>query len=111
MPTKLDPKLVTLPDRLVDQGIYMSRIEAIRDAVRLLVESHTPRQALLRWVAEAPSHLIETSFEEEVTDTILFGSVASGKPSEEADIDLLILTRDEAEPFNLFLEIQNTIYP
>ncbi len=111
VPTKLNPQLVKLLDRLVDQGIYLSRSEAIRDAIRRLVESHTTRTTLLRWLAEAASYLIETRFEKQVTDVILFGSIATGRASEEADVDLLVLTHDENDGFKLFLEVQNTIYP
>jgi len=37
VPTKLEPQLLQDLDRLVDEGLYVGRSEAIRDAVRRLV--------------------------------------------------------------------------
>ncbi|MBS7623559.1 nucleotidyltransferase domain-containing protein [Candidatus Bathyarchaeota archaeon] len=92
IPTKLDKPLINALDRLVTEGLYQSRSEAIRDSVRRLVErSYLSRTQFLRIIAEIAAEVILIKYQGEVTDMILYGTVATGQVSEESDIDILVL--------------------
>lgn len=92
IPTKLEEPLVRALDNLVTDGLYQSRSEAIRDAIRKLVErNYLSRIRFLRMIAEISAELILTEYRDAVTDVILYGSVATGRVSEESDIDILVL--------------------
>lgn len=92
IPTKLEEPLVRALDHLVAQGLYQSRSEAIRDAVRRVVErNYVSRISFLRIIAEISTELILTEYGDAVTDVILYGSVAIGEVSEDSDIDLVVL--------------------
>ncbi len=96
VPTKLDRRLVEELDKLVGQGLYASRSEAIRSAVRELVtKSYLSLQEFHEKIAKIASELIVQQFGERVSDVILYGSVAKGAASVESDIDLLVLTTEE----------------
>jgi len=93
IPTKLEESLVRALDRLVADGLYQSRSEAIRDSVRRLVErSYLSRIGFLRIISEIAAQSILSKYPETVTDVILYGSVASGRVSEDSDVDILVLT-------------------
>ncbi|MFQ6085909.1 MAG: nucleotidyltransferase domain-containing protein [Candidatus Bathyarchaeia archaeon] len=99
IPTKIDKRLVEELDRLVQRGLYASRSEAIRDAVRRLVtERYLSIQDFHRILAEAASEAIVQRFGDRVTDVILFGSAAIGRSSPESDVDLLVLTGEGGLP-------------
>lgn len=96
IPTKLDKGLVEQLDRLVSEGLYASRSESIRDAVRRLVtERYMSLQRFYEIISRITSEVILQHFEGTVTDIILYGSVAKGEATTESDIDLLILTDRE----------------
>jgi len=82
-------------DGLVADGLYQSRSEAIRDAVRRLVESsRISRARFLTVIAEISAQLILDEYGEAVTDIILYGSVAVGRVSDDSDVDILVLVSD-----------------
>ncbi|MBS7627153.1 nucleotidyltransferase domain-containing protein [Candidatus Bathyarchaeota archaeon] len=92
IPTKLEEPLVKALDRLVEDGLYQSRSEAIRDSVRRLVERiYISRTRFLRIIAEIAAETIPIKYKNTVTDIIVYGSVASGQVSEDSDIDILVL--------------------
>ncbi|KPV61679.1 MAG: putative nickel-responsive regulator [Candidatus Bathyarchaeota archaeon BA2] len=96
IPTKLDNKLVGELDRLVSEGFYVSRSEAIREAVRRLVAEHyISLQRFIRVIAEIASEILKSNLASVITDVVLFGSVARGDATLESDIDLLILIEHE----------------
>jgi Arc/MetJ-type ribon-helix-helix transcriptional regulator len=95
IPTKLEAPLVRALDGLVADGLYQSRSEAIRDAVRRLVESsRISRARFLTVIAEISAQLILDEYGEAVTDIILYGSVAVGRVSDDSDVDILVLVSD-----------------
>jgi len=95
IPTKLEAPLVRALDGLVAEGLYQSRSEAIRDAVRRLVErNYISKVRFLRVIAEVSAQLILDEYGDAVTDIILYGSVASGSVSDDSDIDILVLVSD-----------------
>ena len=95
IPTKLEAPLVRALDGLVAEGLYQSRSEAIRDAVRRLVErNYISKIRFLRVIAEVSAQLILDEYGDAVTDIILYGSVASGSVSDDSDIDILVLVSD-----------------
>lgn len=114
VPTKLEERLVMTLDRLVADGLYQSRSEAIRDAVRRLVErSYVSRTRFLRVIAEVTAHVILVEYSNVVTDIILYGSVASGQASHESDVDILVLVsgKREESPSQLEVDIHEMTYP
>jgi len=114
IPTKLEEPLVAALDRLVGDGLYQSRSEAIRDAVRTLVERrYVSKIRFLRVIAEISAQVILSAHSDTVTDIILYGSVATGKLSEDSDIDILILVSIKGHESSSELEIRihETTYP
>jgi predicted nucleotidyltransferase len=111
IPTKMDPKLVDRLDELVAQGVYLSRSEAIRDAVRRVVEDHVSESVPLLSIGQAAVFLLEDRLGGRLTDVILFGSVAEGTASKESDIDLLLVIPDQEDRFKVLLEAQDAVYP
>jgi len=96
IPTKLDQKLVEILDRLVAEGLYVSRSEAIRDAVRkLAANQYISLNRYLQTIAQITTETITTQLGNVITDIILFGSAARSEATPESDIDLLILTKQE----------------
>lgn len=95
IPTKLEAPLVRALDSLVTEGLYQSRSEAIRDAIRRLVErNYMSRVRFLAVIAQVSAQLILDEYGDAITDIILYGSVATGRASDDSDIDLLILVSD-----------------
>jgi len=95
IPTKLEAPLVRALDGLVAEGLYQSRSEAIRDAVRRLVErNYVSKVRFLRVIAEVSAQLILDEYGDAVTDIILYGSVAAGLVSDDSDVDILVLVSD-----------------
>jgi predicted nucleotidyltransferase len=95
IPTKLEEPLVRALDDLVAEGLYQSRSEAIRDAVRGVVErNYISRTRFLTVIAQVSAQLILDEYRDNITDIILYGSVATGRTSDDSDIDLLVLVSD-----------------
>jgi len=111
VPTKLEEKLVEALDRLVSEGFYVSRSEAIREAVRKLVaEQYISLHRFLRVIAEVTSETLALHLGDTVTDVILFGSVARGDVTFDSDIDLLVLIKHE-NAFMVRRKLHEIIYP
>jgi len=111
IPTKLDNKLVEELDRLVSEGFYVSRSEAIREAIRRLVAQHyISLQRFLRVIAEIASEILKSNLASVITDIVLFGSVARGDATLESDIDLLILIKHNNAP-TVRRKAHEIIYP
>lgn len=111
IPTKLDDKLVRELDRLVSEGFYISRSEAIREAIRRLVAQHyISMQSFLRVIAEIASEVLKSNLADVVTDVVLFGSAARGDATIESDIDLLILI-EHKNAFRVRRRAHEIIYP
>jgi len=112
VPTKLDEKLVEALDRLVAEGFYMSRSEAIREAVRkLTAEQYISIQNFLRTIAEIASETLTSQLGDGVTDVILFGSVARGNVTLDSDIDLLVLIKYEKDSSRIRRKLHKMVYP
>jgi len=112
IPTKLDEKLVEALDRLVSEGFYVSRSEAIREAVRkLTAEQYVSLQNFLRIIAEITSETLTSSLGDVITDVILFGSVARGNVTIDSDIDLQILIKHEKDAPKIRRKLHEIIYP
>lgn len=95
IPTKLEAPLVRALDSLVAEGLYQSRSEAIRDATRRLVErNYMSRVRFLTVIARVSAQLVLDEYGDAVTDIILYGSVATGRVSDDSDVDLLVLASD-----------------
>ncbi len=114
IPTKLEEPLIRALDRLVADGLYQSRSEAIRDSVRRLVErSYLSKIRFLRIIAEIATQAILSKYKETVTDIILYGSLASGQVSEDSDVDILVLisTKGHESPSQVEMGIHEITYP
>ncbi|MGQ9543918.1 MAG: nucleotidyltransferase domain-containing protein [Candidatus Bathyarchaeia archaeon] len=114
IPTRLEDSLIEALDRLVADGLYQSRSEAIRDSVRRLVErSYLSRTRFLRVISEIAAQTILNKYPETVTDIILYGSAASGQASEESDVDILVLasTEDRMSTGQVEIGIHEVTYP
>jgi Arc/MetJ-type ribon-helix-helix transcriptional regulator len=114
IPTKLEEPLVEALDRLVAEGFYQSRSEAIRDAVRRLVEkNYVSRTRFLRIIADISAQVILSIHPDIVTDIILYGSAASGQVSEDSDVDILVLisTKGRESPSKVEIRIHEATYP
>jgi predicted nucleotidyltransferase len=95
IPTKLEAPLVRALDGLVAEGLYQSRSEAIRDAARRLVErNYISRVRFLTVIARVSAQLVLDEYGDDVTDMILYGSVATGRVTDDSDIDILVLVSD-----------------
>jgi len=112
VPTKLDVKLVEALDRLVSEGFYVSRSEAIREAVRkLTAEQYISKQNFLSIMAKIASEVLVSLFGDAVTDVVLFGSVSRGDVSLDSDIDLLVLLKDPKGSPRIRRALHERIYP
>jgi len=112
IPTKLEESLIRALDRLVADGIYQSRSEAIRDSVRRLVErSYLSKIRFLRIIAEIAARAILSKYPKTVTDIILYGSVASGQVSEDSDVDILVLVSTKGQESQVEMRIHEITYP
>jgi len=112
IPTKLDEKLVKALDRLVSEGFYVSRSEAIREGVRKLVaEQYISMQGFLRIIADVVSETITSQLSDVITDVVLFGSAARGDATLESDIDLLTLIKNEEDSPKVRRKLHEIAYP
>jgi len=101
VPVKLSDQLTSALDELVKSGVYNSRNEALRDAVRFLIESVRRRevnermklQIELQVIARAATAILFSKNRETISRIILFGSVAREDVNEESDVDLLVIVR------------------
>jgi len=112
IPARLGKDLVRSLDRLISEGQYVSRSDAVRDAVRMLVQknwSGPTSPQMYRIVAEIASATVVERLGHTVTDIVLFGSVASGRQTDESDIDLLILV-EGSPPDRTTLNIVDELY-
>lgn len=98
--------------RLVNVGLYSNRSALIREAVRRLIASEgtVAQKGTLERVAATLASVIISWNEDSVTDVILFGSIARGEPSEESDVDLLILV-ESAESWVIRQRLYDLVYP
>jgi len=112
VPTKLDKKLVEALDRLVAEGFYVSRSEAIREAVRkLTAEQYMSMQRFLRVIAEIASETLLSHLDDALSDVVLFGSVARGGVTSDSDIDLLVLIKHEKDSPKIRRRLHEKVYP
>jgi predicted nucleotidyltransferase len=114
IPTKLEAPLVEAIDSLVTEGLYQSRSEAIRDAIRRLVErNYISRARFLTVIARISTQLILDEYGDAVTDIILYGSVATGRASDDSDIDILVLVSDtiSTDLSQVEIRIHEIVYP
>lgn len=112
VPARMEHKLMKKLDDLVKSGRYVSRSDAVRDAVRQLIAKYEAPSLSVVYGAYArvAASLLAQFLEDKISDVILYGSVAIGKATEESDIDLLILVKGE-DPFKLTSEIVSLLYP
>lgn len=102
VPVKLSDSLTGALDELVKGGVYSSRNEALKDAVRSLierrrlgeVEGRRRLQIELQVIARVVAALLLEGSGEAISRIILFGSAVRGDVSEESDVDLLIVVKD-----------------
>jgi len=112
VPTKLDKKLVEALDRLVTEGFYVSRSEAIREAVRkLTAEQYISIKSFLQVIAEITSETLTSHLGDAATDVILFGSAARGNVTLDSDIDLLVLIKHDKNLSTIRRKLHEKIYP
>lgn len=112
VPARMEQKLLKKLDKLVKSGRYVSRSDAVRDAVRQLIAKYEAPSLSVVYEAYAKvaASLLAQFFGDKISDVILYGSVAMGEATEESDIDLLILVKGE-DPFKLTSEIVSFLYP
>lgn len=112
VPVRVPRDLAQKINELVNAGLYSSRSDLIREAIRRLIASEsalTQKTRIGRAVATLASTMIAWN-EKSVTDVILFGSTAREEATMESDIDLLILT-ENAEPWIVRQRLYDLIYP
>jgi len=101
VPVKLSDSLTGALDELVKGGVYSSRNEALKDAVRSLIERRRlgeveggrRLQIELQVIARVVAALLLEGSGEAISRIILFGSAVRGGVSEESDVDLLIVVK------------------
>jgi len=102
IPVKLSDLLTDALDELVRSGYYVSRNDAVRDAIRRLVEGNRHGrikdidrlQMELQSIGRVVSAILLSKYGESISRIFLFGSAAKGEADEESDIDLLIVMGD-----------------
>jgi Arc/MetJ-type ribon-helix-helix transcriptional regulator len=112
IPVRVPKEVAERIKQLVDVGLYPNRSTLIREALRRLIVSEgvvAQKSTLARTVATLASVIISWN-EEAVTDLILFGSVARGKPSGESDVDILVLV-ENAESWVVRQRLYDLVYP
>jgi len=112
VPARIPKKMVEEINELVRTGLYSSRSNLVREAVRRLAASESPR-AQKASISELAANLASTMIawnEKRATDVILFGSSARGEATTESDVDLLVLT-EEAQPWRVRRRLYEIIYP
>jgi len=112
VPVKIPKELAKELNELVKNGLYSSRSNLVREAMRRLAASESP-QAQKASIEELAANLASTMIawnERPVTDVIFFGSSARGEATTESDVDLLVLT-EEAHPWRVRRHLYDVIYP
>ena len=112
VPVRVPKELAEKVNELVKNGLYSSRSNLVREAVRRLAASENP-QAQKAPVGELAANLASAMIawnRKPVSDVILFGSTARGEATTESDIDLLVLT-EEAQPWKVRRHLYDIIYP
>ena len=102
IPIKLSDSLTEAIDELVRSGFYVSRNDAVRDAIRRLVEGNRRNrvkdsnglQVEVQSIARVVSAIHLSKYGKSISRIVLFGSAAKGEADEESDIDLLIVVSD-----------------
>jgi len=97
---------------MVDSGLYPNRSTLIREGLRRLIVSEgvAAQKSTLGKAAATIASAMITWNEENVTDVILFGSVARGKATVESDVDLLVLV-EKAEGWVVRQRLYDLVYP
>ncbi|MCD6443518.1 nucleotidyltransferase domain-containing protein [Candidatus Bathyarchaeota archaeon] len=96
IPFRVPKKVAERIKRLVDLGVFPSRSDLIREALRRFLTSQDSilrRSFSIRDVASLVAYMLAWN-EKKVSDVVLFGSVARGDATVESDIDLLVLVKD-----------------
>jgi Arc/MetJ-type ribon-helix-helix transcriptional regulator len=112
IPVRVPKEVAEKIKQLVDTGLYPNRSTLIREAIRRLVASEgevTQKSTLARVAATLASVIIAWK-EKTVTDVILFGSIARDKPSDESDVDILVLV-ENAESWVIRQHLYDLVYP
>jgi Arc/MetJ-type ribon-helix-helix transcriptional regulator len=112
VPVRVPKELAQQINELVNQGLYSSRSNLIRESLRRFLVSEraiTQKPSIRHEVALLASSLIAWN-EKTVTDIILFGSTARDEATPQSDIDLLILTTDP-QPWKIREQLYDLIYP
>lgn len=113
VPVRIPKELARKIQELLAKGLFPSRSEFIREALRRLIVSEgtafTQKLAAGDIIASLASTIIAWN-EKTVTDVILFGSTVRGEATSESDIDLLVLT-ENAEPWRVRQHLYDLVYP
>jgi len=113
VPVRIPKELAQKIQELLAKGLFPSRSEFIREALRRLIVSEgtafTQKFAAGHIIASLASTIIAWN-EKTVTDVILFGSTVRGEATSESDIDLLVLT-ENAEPWRVRQHLYDLVYP
>jgi len=112
VPIRIPKNLAQKINKLVNAGLFSSRSDLIREALRRFMASeHAPtrKTRIGKAVATLSSAMIAWS-EKTVTDVILFGSTARKEDTAESDIDLLVLV-ENAEPWIVRQHLYDLVYP
>lgn len=102
VPVRLSDSLTGALDELVRGGIYSSRNEALKDAVRHLIERRKLRevegrgrlQIELQVIARVVATLLLEESGAAISRILLFGSAVRGGVGEESDVDLLVVVKE-----------------
>jgi len=112
VPVRVPRELAQKINELVSKGVYSSRSDLFRHALRRFVvsESDLAQNVMIGNVAGMVASTMIAWNEKTATDVILFGSTARGETTSESDVDLLILT-ENAEPWRVRQRLYDLIYP
>jgi predicted nucleotidyltransferase len=111
IPVRVPRDLAEKINQLVKVGLYSSRSNLMREAIRRFAASEhafTSKTMNKQLIATLASSII-TWNEKTMADIILFGSTARGEATTESDVDLLILT-EEAHPWKVRQRLYDLIY-
>ena len=111
IPVRVPRELAEKIDQLVKFGLYSSRSNLMREAIRRFAASEhafTSKIMDKQLIATLASSIIAWN-EKTTVDIILFGSTARGEATTESDVDLLILT-EEAHPWVVRQRLYDLIY-
>src|SRR4030043_922734 len=102
IPVRVPRELAEKINQLVKVGLYSSRSNLMREAIRRFAASEhafTSKIMDRQLIATLASSIIAWN-EKTIADIILFGSTARGEARTESDVDLPILT-EEAHPWKV----------